>query len=158
MLWAAIGGARVDAASGPGAPPETVLAKCFGVRGVGVDLVSVDRVAAMVRRHPRALERLFVSEELADLGFGTHREEHLAVRFAVKEAAYKALGGTGTLPWRDIRYVRPHGDVGSVRLSGRALEMARQRGVERMLASVSHERSMAVATVVAVGRCASCGC
>ncbi|HEY7460561.1 MAG TPA: holo-ACP synthase [Gemmatimonadota bacterium] len=61
------------------------------IRGVGVDLVEVERVRrALARWGRRFLERIFAPEELEDARRGSDFEASLAARFAAKEAAYKA--------------------------------------------------------------------
>jgi holo-[acyl-carrier protein] synthase len=122
-----------------------------------VDLVEVERIADLIARHPRALTRLFVPSEVSDAGQGAVRIQRLAARFALKEAVYKALGGTGTLPWREIQYVRKPGLPAWVHLEGRARHMADRLGVDGILASVSHVRGTAVASATAFGRCPQCG-
>ena len=62
------------------------------IRGVGVDLVEVERVrAALERWGDRFIERLFTPEEVADARRGGDFVASLAARFAAKEAAYKAV-------------------------------------------------------------------
>ena len=60
--------------------------------GIGLDLVDIDRLERALERRPRLAERLFTPLEL-DYAAGHRRPtRHLAVRFAAKEAAIKALG------------------------------------------------------------------
>ena len=78
--------------------------------GHGIDLVEVSRIAELLERHgERFLERCFTA---AERGYSDasvkRREEHLAARFAAKEAVLKALG-TGWrdgIAWTDIEVVR----------------------------------------------------
>jgi holo-[acyl-carrier protein] synthase len=61
------------------------------IRGVGVDLVEVERVRrALARWGGRFLERIYTPEELEDARRGSDFAASLAARFAAKEAAYKA--------------------------------------------------------------------
>ena len=125
------------------------------VVGVGIDLVEVDRVARLLRRR-RAAERLFTAGECETAGRGPMRAQRLAARFAAKEAVYKALGGHGPLGFQDIEVVRPAGRPAEVHLRGRTLEMARARGVVRVLVTMSPVTGYAVAQAVALGEC-PCG-
>ena len=62
------------------------------IRGVGVDLVEVERLrSAVARWGGRFLERVFTPAEIADARDGGDFEASLAARFAAKEAAYKAI-------------------------------------------------------------------
>jgi holo-[acyl-carrier protein] synthase len=68
-------------------------------------MIEIERVQEAVLRHGRRfLERVFTAQELAEAG---SRPASLAVRFAAKEAASKALGtGIGAVCWLDIEILR----------------------------------------------------
>src|SRR5690242_18376966 len=61
---------------------------------IGVDMVEIVRLATLVQKSPTFAQQIFSSTELgaADRLPERRREEYLAGRFAVKEAALKALG------------------------------------------------------------------
>jgi len=125
------------------------------VAGVGIDITEVDRVAKLVERHgKRFLERVFTRRELEYCLGRKRQSEHLAARFAAKEAVSKALGtGIGArVGWRDIEVVRE--SVGRVHivLSGGAREVARGLRIRRIHVSLSHTRAYAAAHAVAVAR------
>lgn len=120
--------------------------------GHGVDIVSVQRIAQMRAQHAdRFIERCFTPAEW-DYARDKRREgEHLAARFAAKEAVLKALGTglTDGISWTDIEVTRsPDGRPG-VRLSGRALEIATRLGIDAWHLSLSHADSLAIASVIA---------
>ena len=79
---------------------------------------------------------------------------HYAGRFAVKEAVAKAFGtGIGPhLGLLDIEVIR-HPDSGapSVRLIGKARELARRRKVTDIQVSLSHTHSLAIAHAILLG-------
>lgn len=115
--------------------------------GVGVDVVSVDRIERAVARHPRLLDRVFRPEELVD-----HDPRSLAVRFAAKEAARKALGGhLSGVRWRDAYVVGGRGVPPKLVLDGTMSSAAQAVGVTSVHLSLSHERGLAVALVVMEG-------
>jgi holo-[acyl-carrier protein] synthase len=62
--------------------------------GVGIDLLEIGRLERALERRPRLAERLFTDGELAYARSRHRPGRHLAARFAAKEAALKALGGT----------------------------------------------------------------
>ena len=77
---------------------------------------------------------------------------HYALRFAAKEAVVKALGtgfadGVGV---RDIEVERAANGKPSVRLSGRALEIADERCIRSISISLSYTHTDAVACALAV--------
>ncbi|QNN25491.1 holo-ACP synthase [Planctomycetales bacterium ZRK34] len=125
------------------------------VIGHGVDLVDVQRIATSVREHgARFLERCFTENERNYAATSAKREyEHLAARFAAKEAVLKALG-TGWsrgIGWTDVEVVRaPSGEPG-VKLTGVAAQIAAERGITRWLISLSHTDTHAIASVIACG-------
>jgi holo-[acyl-carrier protein] synthase len=117
------------------------------VIATGVDIVEIDRVADLLARHgDRFRRRVYTDREWDDSG---GRVESLAARFAAKEALIKALGSREPA-LREIEVVRPERCQPSLRLSGRAAEIARSLGVTELALSLSHGRAHAVAVVVAV--------
>lgn len=120
--------------------------------GHGVDIVAVERIERMVAEHgERFLTRVYTPHE-QDYARGKARAgEHLAARFAAKEAAFKALG-TGWrdgIAWTDVAVEHdPHGRPLLV-VRGRAAEVARERGVSRWWLSLSHTEGSAIASVIA---------
>ena len=125
------------------------------VAGVGIDIAEVDRVAELVERHgKRFLERVFTRRELEYCLGRKRQNEHLAARFAAKEAVSKALGtGIGaSVGWRDIEVVRE--SVGRVHivLSGGARQVAEKLRIMRIHISLSHTHAYAAAHAVAVAR------
>ena len=100
------------------------------VVGLGVDLVETARVSRLLARYgDRFVRRLTDPEEAAGLpAAGSARVRALALAIAGKEAASKALG-TGWsrgVRWRDVVVTRD--DPPTVRLRGRAAEVAQGRG------------------------------
>ena len=114
---------------------------------VGVDIIEIDRVAAVAARYPaRFPERVYTDGERA---YSRGRPPQLASRFAAKEAVMKALGtGTRGVGWREIEVVRKPGKAPEIALHGRARARARELGATRLALSLSHSRDYAVASVV----------
>jgi phosphopantetheine--protein transferase-like protein len=75
------------------------------ILGHGIDLVEIARIQRMLADHgERFLERCFTPAEREYAEPARRREEHLAARFAAKEAVLKAMG-TGLddgLAWTEI--------------------------------------------------------
>ncbi len=123
------------------------------VIGIGLDIVEVDRIRQVIRRQPSFVQRVFTEEEIAYCWPAEeHRYRRLAARFAAKEAALKALGiGLRRLKWTDVEIARDALGAPSVRLSARAVAVAAQLGVQRLLVSLSHAKDYAAAQVLAMG-------
>src|SRR5437016_4633940 len=58
---------------------------------VGIDIVEINRLAKQAQ-NARFLKRVFTAEEVAYCQARKHAAQHLAVRFAAKEAVWKAVG------------------------------------------------------------------
>lgn len=125
----------------------------MAVLGIGLDLCAVERMGAALARHGERFEqRIFTPAERAYAGDRHNRAEALAARFAVKEATSKALGAPRGIEWHDVE-VTParaglHGP--GVVLRGRAREVAAQRGIVRIMISITHAAGVAAAVAIAV--------
>lgn len=120
--------------------------------GIGVDAVDVERFARVLERTPGTRDRLFTPDELAYADSLSDPTASLAARFAVREAAMKALGvGLGAFDFHDIA-VRRHESGRPILLAGgRAARLAADLGVDRWWVSMSHTDDLAVAYVIAEG-------
>jgi holo-[acyl-carrier protein] synthase len=116
--------------------------------------VSVARVQALAAKAGDGfLRRWFTESEVAYCTARARPAVHLAARFAAKEALIKALRPTwdGSLLFRDIEVTTGGSGAPSLRLFGRAAEIARRAGVTDLHVSLSHDGDHAVATVIASG-------
>lgn len=118
----------------------------------GVDLVEVARIERVLAEHAeRFLERVFTAAEREYAAKSRLRQaEHLAGRFAVKEAVLKALGTgwSGGIAWTDIEVVRTAAGAPGVLLSGEAGEVAKRLGITGWLVSISHTDVTAMGSVI----------
>jgi holo-[acyl-carrier protein] synthase len=122
------------------------------VVGIGIDVVEIARIRRLRERwQDRFLQRVFTEAELAYALCRHDPAQHLAARFAAKEATLKALG-TGLsmgVRWREMEVRRPRGQAPCLMLSGRTAELADARGIRRLHVSLSHDAGLAVAQVLA---------
>lgn len=118
----------------------------------GIDLVEIDRVADLLAKHPdRAAERLFTQAEREYAHGKKNAHQHLAARFAAKEAVLKALGcgWSQGIAWTDVEVTRsPSGEPG-VRLHNRAAEIAAEHGITAWRLSLTHTKALAQASAIA---------
>jgi holo-[acyl-carrier protein] synthase len=122
------------------------------VRGLGTDLVDVERFRIALARRAGLADRLFAADEREYAAGQRDPVPSLAARFGAKEAVMKALGvGLFTFPWRDIEVLRDDDGVPSLRLHGKAATLADERGITTWHLSLSHTRELAMAVAVAVG-------
>ncbi len=116
--------------------------------GVGIDLVETPRFRrAATRFGARLMERVFTEGERRYAERRARALESLAVRFAAKRAARRALGAPG-LPGREVEVVREPGAAPRLRFHGRAARAAEARGVTRVALTLTHDPSACVAQVV----------
>jgi holo-[acyl-carrier protein] synthase len=119
---------------------------------VGVDIVEVRRIERLLAEVPEIVETIFTGRELAYCSGRRKRAEHLAVRFAGKEAVLKALGCAlgGAARWTDIEIVNEVTGRPRVQLHGALLARAEQNGLADMDISLSHSAQLGIAQVVAL--------
>ncbi|MEJ2630023.1 MAG: holo-ACP synthase [Acidihalobacter sp.] len=126
----------------------------MSVRGIGVDLVELQRVERMYERHgPRAVERILHPDERVDLGKQREPARYLAKRFAAKEAGAKALG-TGIAHGVRLHDIRiGHDALGrpELILADGALQRAHALGATHWHLSLSDEHEQVIAFVVLDG-------
>jgi holo-[acyl-carrier protein] synthase len=116
----------------------------------GVDLIEIDRVEDVVRRHgTRYLDRIYTRGEQDQ---SRHNTQFLAGRFAAKEAVAKALGtGIGDVGWLDIEILGDEQNAPTLVLNGAAKRRAAELGLTDWSVSISHSMTHAVAFAVAIG-------
>ena len=134
------------------APGPAVEPNVKDAVGLGVDIVEIDRMAALLARSPHFAERVFSEQERAYCDGKSNPAAHYAARFAAKEAVVKALG-TGFAQGIDVRDIEVRlfatgKPVAS--LSGRAAEVAAEQGVRDLSISLTYTRTEAVACALAI--------
>ena len=120
---------------------------------LGLDVIEVDRVAGVLERHgERFLARIFREGEIRRQRRHPRAfAEHVAGRFAAKEAAMKALGlGWRGLAFRDIEIGRDERGKPLVAFHGKALVRARSLKTIAAEVSITHGRDIAAAVVAVV--------
>lgn len=71
--------------------------------GIGMDIIEVRRVREAIEKNPRFLERIFTEREIRYSLRKKNKYQHLAARFAAKEAFFKALGRR--ISWTGVEVV-----------------------------------------------------
>jgi holo-[acyl-carrier protein] synthase len=114
----------------------------------GIDIIEIARIQAALDRHgDRFLKRVFTEQETLECH---ERAEALAVRFAAKEAASKALGtGIGPITWREVEILHKWNGEPYLVLHGKAEKIANILGLAVWAVSLSHSRENAIAVVIA---------
>ncbi len=107
---------------------------------IGLDVVEIARIQELAERNPRFLKRIFSDDEIQYCQGKKLRWQHFAVRFAAKEAVWKALGRDG-LRLKDIEVRRDSVGRPSIAIEGRP--------DSRITISLSHGRNTAMAVALA---------
>jgi len=120
------------------------------ILGSGVDICEVPRIEAAIARYGRRfLNRIFTAHEIAYANRKANRCERYAARFAAKEAGMKALGtGWHGVSWQDFEVVNLPSGRPTLNFRGKAAEIARNLGVERVALSITHTKEQALAMVI----------
>jgi holo-[acyl-carrier protein] synthase len=124
------------------------------VVGIGIDLVKILRIEEIAQKWgKRFLTRIFTPLE-QDYSFSMKKPYlHLAGRFAIKEAVFKAIG-TGWrdgVKWTDVEvYNEPTGQP-RVRVYGKVKTWMEVHGITAIQASISHDTDYSVGQVVLIG-------
>lgn len=121
------------------------------IYGIGTDIVSVERIAASLKRFGENFaQRILAEEEIDGFRSAPHRERFLAKRFAAKEALSKAAG-TGLRHPMTLKNISvTHDALGKpgFRFAGEANRWLEERGIRTCHLSISDEQHTACAFVV----------
>ena len=120
------------------------------IHGIGTDIVSVSRIQEAWQKHgDNFLHKILTESEINYCLGKANTTQHLAGRFAAKEAILKALG-TGLsdgISWQDINIISNGGPC-VAELSGRAKAIAQKFNIVKIFISISHEKEYANAMCI----------
>lgn len=110
--------------------------------GTGIDIIEVNRIERAVRRWGQNfLDHVFCSQEIDYALTKKFPHQHLAGRFAAKEAILKALGDNSHLSWKDMKILNDQ--------FGRPYcEMTGLADTYKIHLSISHTENYAVANAI----------
>ena len=120
--------------------------------GHGIDIVETSRIRQLLDEHgQRFLDRCFTRLEQEYCSRSAKRQvEHLAGRFAAKEAVLKVLGTgwRGGIAWTDIEIRSESSGQPNIALSGECLRVATELGITDWFLSISHIETHATASAI----------
>jgi holo-[acyl-carrier protein] synthase len=123
------------------------------VRGIGTDVVEIDRIGNLIEKYgDHFLNKVFTDNEIAYCRSKARPAVHFAGRWAVKEAFYKALPATvqPVSGWKSIETL-PDGTTGKpviCLLAELLKERLTSEAISSWMVTVSHERAVCVAVVI----------
>lgn len=122
------------------------------ILGHGIDIVETSRIRRSVEQHGvRFLDRVYTTIEQEYARRNPKRYfEHLAGRFAAKEAVLKVLGTgwRGGIAWTDIEVFNNPAGQPLIKLTGECAKIAHRLGIKRWHISISHIETHATASAI----------
>lgn len=119
----------------------------------GVDIVEISRVRKAANKWKgKFLNRIFTDTELKYVKGKKFLYQHLAARFAAKEAVLKAFGDSSIndMEWKNIEIINNKDGKPIVKLVGKARQAMVKRKISEVAVSLSHTKNYAVASVILV--------
>jgi holo-[acyl-carrier protein] synthase len=114
------------------------------IRGVGIDLVEIERIARVCARQPRFVERILTPAERHHcVERRVNPFPHIAGRWCAKEAIAKAVGRP--LRWQEVEVLPDPLGKPVVHLHGASAQIV---GEGELLVSITHTRTLAQAIVL----------
>jgi holo-[acyl-carrier protein] synthase len=112
------------------------------ILGTGVDIIEINRIQkAIARWGENFLRHVFSDEEIQYARSRKFPAQHFAVRFAAKEAVYKAIPDNARIGWKDIKIFNDK--------NGRPqCTVNKDNFKNKVLISLSHSHDYAVANAI----------
>jgi holo-[acyl-carrier protein] synthase len=124
-----------------------------GTSAIGIDIVEIKRLARVSRKWGEAfLKKVYTDRELAYANSRRFPYQHLAARFAAKEAIFKALGEVEKdfVGWKNVEILNDNFGKPVVFWHGGAEKTRKKRHLKGAVVSLSHTENYAVASAMLV--------
>lgn len=118
---------------------------------IGVDIVEIARLRRSSKKWGKHfLTKIYTQRELAYSKSKRYPEQHLAARFAAKEAVFKALGEVERefVGWKNVEILNDPTGKPYLVWHGAAEKARRKHGISQAAVSLSHTENYAVATAM----------
>ena len=114
------------------------------IKGIGIDLIELDRISRIIKKKPRFVQRILTEREretYKKITSNQRKREYIAGRYAAKEAFAKAAGvGIGRLSFQHIEVLS--NEKGAPVLTAKGYEK------NTIFISITHSKDFAAAQVV----------
>jgi holo-[acyl-carrier protein] synthase len=121
--------------------------------GIGVDLVHIETMDRLIKDTDGAfVARTFTKNEIVEVAKAPDITHYYAGRFAVKEAAFKAIApriGKSPVDFRTIETLREADGSPSIHVHSDLRTILDNAGINALTASISHDGDYAIAFVIA---------
>lgn len=121
------------------------------MKGIGTDIIEVDRLATKIEKGQGFRELVFSPLEIEYCEKQANKYENYAARFAAKEAFLKALGtgwGGSGINFNEIEVRNNEAGKPEIFLIGNATHVLAEHQIGAIFVSLSHVKTVAMATVV----------
>lgn len=121
------------------------------MKGLGTDIVEVDRIASKIEKNASFRTLVFSAHEIEYCESQSKKFEHYAARFAAKEAFLKALGTGWAGSKTNFNEIEIRNDAAGkpeLYLLGASAQIMESLNISSIHVSLSHVKSMATATVI----------
>jgi holo-[acyl-carrier protein] synthase len=120
------------------------------IKGVGIDMVEVDRLGEKLERSAELKAKIFSEAEIKFCEAQQNKAQHYGARFAAKEAFLKATGRGLTLghSLSDVEVVSDELGKPMIYLKGTFAAQAVENKWSKIHVSLTHVKSMASAVVI----------
>lgn len=120
------------------------------ILGQGIDIIEVNRIQKAIEKSKSFKEKIFTANEINYCESKNNKFQAYSVRFAAKEAFFKAIG-TGWakgMKWTDVEVYNNDEGKPFLKLHGIALEISEKNNVCNIHLSLSHIKDTAIASVI----------
>lgn len=119
------------------------------ILGIGIDITDIQKIEESIR-HESFRRKVFTSAERNAAEKFQNQSEHLAGKFAAKEAFMKAIGAGiwQEIGFAQIEVLNDESGKPYLRLSGKAKARLQQIEAKQVHVSISHSAGVAVAVVI----------
>lgn len=124
------------------------------IKGIGIDIVDVQRIRKIIKRSTvDFLYRAFTQHEIEFCNEKKNSYKYYAVRLAVKEAMFKALGmgWRSGLAWNDIEYAQPNKGKPFIITYGKTKHKLTEMEITNINVNSSFDNAYATAIVILEG-------
>ncbi|MEA3328617.1 MAG: holo-ACP synthase [Candidatus Omnitrophota bacterium] len=123
------------------------------IAGSGIDLVEIEHFKkALDRWNDKLIKRVFTDREIKYSLNKKSSVEHLAARFAAKEAVLKAFGNEKikAIRLRDIEILNDKSGKPEVNFSNSAKRLGENSRINKIAISLSHTKKFALASAILI--------
>ena len=120
---------------------------------IGIDIVEIKRLEKVSKKwNKKFLNKIYTSRELAYSRSKRYPAQHLAARFAAKEAIFKALGEVTNqfVGWKNVEILNDAYGKPVVHWHGQAQKTLKAKKIQGATVSLSHTENYAVASAMLI--------